>query len=106
MRIIALAPVWAVAMHLWEARVLQIMERLPVELWSVAPSNIVLAVSQAESAASFPERAMAAWSLEQYTQGRAKWTAAQDKSKTDAEDDGLVRTASMSQEDIRTHALP
>eukprot|EP00891_Asterochloris_glomerata_P003939 jgi/Astpho2/3939/fgenesh1_pg.00063_%23_13_t len=65
------------------------MERLPVELWSVAPSNVVLAVSQAESAASFPKRAMSAWSLEKYTQGRAKWTAAQVKSETDAEDDGL-----------------
>ena len=77
---------------------------LPVKLWSVAPSKMVLAILQAESAASFPHRAMAAWSLEQYTQGRVKWTVAHSTSKKYEQDDGLVRSASMSEQHIRTYA--
>ena len=71
----------------------------------MAPSKIVYAISQAQSAASFPDRAMAAWSLEQYTQGRLKWNAAHGTSKKDEEDDGLVRIVRMSEEHICTNAL-
>ena len=89
-------------MHQLDSKVQQVMDigLLPAKLWSVAPSKIVLAVSQAESAASFPDRVMASWSLEQYTQGRIKWTVAHDRSKENEEDDGLVSTASMSEEDV------